>query len=274
MNLCKCGCGILVKKNYKHGHGRRGKTNSKQHNHAISFANNKKITVKCKQCKNDFYITPSILLKGKGKYCTKDCYSKSMIGVAPPEQARINAIASNTGRKCSEETKRKISKANSQNNGFKNKHHTLESLKKISEASLKNWGNESYRNKILNDPKKKEYCRRGALEAAKKMSTLGYYDTKPELLMQSILNKLNIKFSHPFEIKNIEHFYLCDFYIPEYNLVIEVDGKYWHKYPNLREIDLIRNDELKNKGYNLIRVWENEFDLNTIKNLLAKMEKK
>jgi hypothetical protein len=38
MNYCKCGCGTLVKQNYKQGHG-RGKTNSIEHNRLISKAN-------------------------------------------------------------------------------------------------------------------------------------------------------------------------------------------------------------------------------------------
>jgi very-short-patch-repair endonuclease len=62
-----------------------------------------------------------------------------------------------------------------------------------------------------------------------------------------------------------------DFYIPSKNLLIEVDGIYWHGRNigddklNVDQANSRRNDKYKNelairKGYNLLRVWEDELD--------------
>jgi very-short-patch-repair endonuclease len=47
-----------------------------------------------------------------------------------------------------------------------------------------------------------------------------------------------------------------------------VDGKHWHNYPNGSEIDKIRNLELIEKGYKVLRFWENEFTEKEIKEAL------
>lgn len=82
----------------------------------------------------------------------------------------------------------------------------------------------------------------------------------------------NIKFETQFEIcYNEINFRSYDFYLSEFNLLIEADGDYWHsnpsKYQNkilteVQEIN-IQNDKFKNKlakkfGYNLIRFWETD----------------
>jgi len=45
-----------------------------------------------------------------------------------------------------------------------------------------------------------------------------------------------------------------------YNIVLEVDGKYHHNFPNGREIDSIRTEEMEEVGYRVLRFWEGEFD--------------
>jgi very-short-patch-repair endonuclease len=84
-------------------------------------------------------------------------------------------------------------------------------------------------------------------------------DSKPELLMQKILRKLNIDFIKHKPI-NIKHNYQCDLFVPKYNLIIEIDGIYWHNYPYGRKIDKIRTNELISAGYKVLRFWEGMFD--------------
>ena len=84
--------------------------------------------------------------------------------------------------------------------------------------------------------------------------------TKPEIEMKRCLeeNGIKYKFQHP--IMGIEHKYVADFYLPLYNLIIEVDGKNVHNYPDGREIDYVRLCELEELGYRVLRFWEGEFD--------------
>ena len=86
--------------------------------------------------------------------------------------------------------------------------------------------------------------------------------------MCRILKSINVKYLHPYFVYSIEHMYPADFFIPEYNAIIEVDGKYWHKYPIGNKIDLIRNDELEKAGFKIFRFWENEFDEESVKKVL------
>lgn len=108
-----------------------------------------------------------------------------------------------------------------------------------------------------------------------------YKPSKLEKTFANILTLLNINYSQSFYIKEIKAFY--DFYLPDYNILIEVDGDFWHtnpiKYPNgpicKCQTKNSINDEKKNKwatdnGYKLLRFWENDInnDINVVKNIL------
>ena len=82
--------------------------------------------VKCKKCKKEFYAKPSQIKRGRGKFCSKQCYgiwqSESDIkrfDIAKwrkdhpeVEEKRLKAIR---GKKLSEEHKRKLREANLKN---------------------------------------------------------------------------------------------------------------------------------------------------------------
>lgn len=83
------------------------------------------------------------------------------------------------------------------------------------------------------------------------------------------MDKLNVKYTWQFEAKDIGRFF--DYYLPDYNLIIEIDGGYYHSDPRLyEEKDLNRMqkrnkkvDEYKNKwalmhGIPILRIWEKD----------------
>ena len=89
--------------------------------------------------------------------------------------------------------------------------------------------------------------------------------TKIELKIESLLNELNINFNKNFRLNN----FLVDFYLPNYNLVIECDGDYWHSNPliyNGKELDKIqlknidrdrrKEEMLRSNEIDFIRFWE------------------
>ena len=99
---------------------------------------------------------------------------------------------------------------------------------------------------------------------ASKMSTKM---TKPEREMNQILTELQVKF----EPQKVVGSKIYDFYVPQANLLIEVDGDYFHANPDVyTEGDLnsmqkrnVKNDEFKDtlangRGYILTRVWESD----------------
>ena len=107
------------------------------------------------------------------------------------------------------------------------------------------------------------------LDMRKKL-VLPVKDTKPEIKLQNLLKALNIEFfTHQY--MHIEHGYQCDVFIPSTNTIIECFGDYWHKYPIGREIDTLRCQELRAKGYKVLVFWEREIkvmELNDLKQTL------
>lgn len=96
-------------------------------------------------------------------------------------------------------------------------------------------------------------------------------DSIPEILIQNFLKRLNIKFVAHKYMGEIEHAYQCDIFIPSLNIIIEIDGDYWHgnknnpRYQILNdyqrkriEVDKIRTNELIEKGYVVLRFWESD----------------
>lgn len=96
-------------------------------------------------------------------------------------------------------------------------------------------------------------------------SSLEYY-------FEGILSSMNIDYIHSYYVESIGKIY--DFYIPKYNILIEVDGNFWHCNPEMyenpvcktQEINLI-NDKFKSQwaldnGYKLLRFWENDINNN------------
>lgn len=88
-------------------------------------------------------------------------------------------------------------------------------------------------------------------------------DTSIEVKIQDFLKKLGVDFFTHQQMK-IKHSYQCDIFIPSMNLVIECDGLYWHKYPTGTEIDHIRTKELLQKGFRVLRLWEDKIKKMTL----------
>lgn len=88
---------------------------------------------------------------------------------------------------------------------------------------------------------------------------------------KNILDKLGVKYERQFEAKDIKRFY--DVYLPEYRVLIEIDGDYFHGYGKVHEEKSPmqkkneRVDEIKDKwaalhGIPLIRIWEHDINEN------------
>ena len=92
-------------------------------------------------------------------------------------------------------------------------------------------------------------------------------------------SQLEIDFKMFLEKQGIEHEeqfkiwkYKADFYLEDYNLIIETHGDYWHCNPEIytngpmyktQKINIERDARkapyIKSRGYNLIIIWENDF---------------
>lgn len=116
--------------------------------------------------------------------------------------------------------------------------------------------------KKLKVPKTPTEKKKYVEKQAKKM----YWNpTGPEIRLGEILKELNV---YHFSQKIIKD-KIFDYYVPKVNLIIEVDGDYWHgynkEYSELNEIQKrsVRNDKekdilAKGLGYDIIRFWEHD----------------
>lgn len=123
-------------------------------------------------------------------------------------------------------------------------------------------------NKSVIKPKK-------VLKNIKKKRSHPQYGTSKleEDFAKDFLDKLGVEYQYQFEAKDIGRFY--DFYLPKSNLIIEIDGDYWHGNPEKygenelkrHQIRAQRVDEYKNKwallhGIPILRIWESDIRKN------------
>lgn len=142
---------------------------------------------------------------------------------------------------------------------------------KMSISQKKSWDNEEKRNKqrdnrinyIKNNPNK---------------------ESNLESRFKGILDGLGFNYIFQYEICG----YMFDFYLKDFDIVIEVDGDFWHCNPNTKHKEPIyesqkltmKNDKKKNDicnkcGIKLIRFWEDDINnnlndvINTLKSILV-----
>lgn len=102
--------------------------------------------------------------------------------------------------------------------------------------------------------------------------------SKLETSFKSVLTKLNIDFECQFDIEGLNY----DFHILNTNVLIEVDGDFWHSNPlyykepiyevqkhNFKH-DLIKNDIAIRNNYTLLRFWETDINTN-LKDVVKKL---
>ena len=152
--------------------------------------------------------------------------------------------------------------------GRKHSENTSKKMKKS--ASIRNNENIGRYNRTKNH---RDNLSRKIINRIKEGRLVKTSNTKPELLMKDLLDKLNIPYKQQFLIqfknKNAKMFrHLYDFHIPNTNILIEVDGDYWHSKPEIQERDIICNQVAESKGFDVYR-----FSENLIKNDIESIEK-
>lgn len=110
-----------------------------------------------------------------------------------------------------------------------------------------------------------------------------YGTSKLETIFETdILKRLKVQYQKQFYAKDIKRYY--DFYLPDLNVLIEVDGDYYHSYGKIYEemspmqkknhrVDEIKNEWAALHGYALIRVWEHDIRNNPAKVLYLLKER-
>lgn len=208
--------------------------------------------VKCKVCDN---ITT-------GTTCSRSCYSKY-------KKTQIGILSSRYGTHLTKESKNKIGEKaklrfkDKKNHPMYGKIHSKEAKSKMSITRLKYSQIPNY----ITGFKGKKHTP----EAIKKIFTHRKY-TKPEKIVEDILKKNNIENYFQFFINDNGTCKSYDFKLKGKNILIEVDGDYWHGGPgcnghfydveNVKKNDKLKNEIALKHGYSVIHVWQSELKNN------------
>lgn len=194
----------------------------------------------------------------------------------------------NKGKVISEENKEKLRysmkefwKKNRDNDRIKERNKKISKTRKrlFKEGKLKI--NKGMLGKSVSEKTKEK------IKEARSKQKVPFKDSSIEIKIQNFLKQLGIEFYTHQYIKSIEHRYQCDILIPIMNMIIEVDGDYWHGNPQRyskeqlnqrqkkqREMDELRTEELLERGYKVIRLWEDEIkfmDINQFKKKIGEI---
>jgi very-short-patch-repair endonuclease len=242
MNYCHCGCGRLTN-THPYTTKKLGWIKNITYYNYITGHNNKKSKEEKIKYKEEKY--KKLGLWYDGKVCLCGCGEKVTIGrnYKSGHDSRCNKYTINMRGKTYEEIYGKIKGE--------------EKRKKVSDGHLGQISNKNgkcfeeiygtYRAIIIKDKIKNARAKQ-----------IPKYHTLIEQQIQHYLKKLSIKFYKHKYINKIKDSYQCDIFIPKYNLVIECDGNYWHKYPHGTEIDNHRTYQLLEQGFKVLRLWESE----------------
>lgn len=150
------------------------------------------------------------------------------------------------------------------------KRNSKQHRRKISEARAGKSYEEIYgdRAQEMRDKRRDETIQRLASEAGFCKS-----NTAPEREMKVILDELKVPYEHQYPVRNRKDkvFAVVDFRLTGTNIIIQVDGDYWHgnpkmfPEPNNSQLKTMASDRridksLKLAGWRVIRIWESELD--------------
>lgn len=181
----------------------------------------------CERCNTSFYAWKC----HSRRYCSNRC-------------AKLGHAPWNKGVSWSEESKKKMSLSHL---GKKNPHkgvpRTKETRLKISKAMIGH----------IKKPSTREKHRKNMIYKMKN-GIISNEDTQPERLVENYLLFNDILYLKQFRYD----LGVADFWIPEENIIIECDGEYWHKQPNISKRDSIQTKWLEDNDYIVYRFTDKE----------------
>jgi len=137
---------------------------------------------------------------------------------------------------------------------------TLELRKKLSKSTKKLWENAEYRKKMVSHLRRisrENWNRPGYREKIiGKVFKPDNYTSKLEILLESILRELSIEYIHQYVLGP----WSFDFYLPKYNILLEMQGDYYHNQQGQIMRDKQKASYINNNFPNLKLkyIWEHE----------------
>lgn len=205
---------------------------------------------KCEICGNSFHVSK----KSTQRFCSIECqkeWQKTRVGILNPKFNRQEKEC----EYCHKKIYVKNYKVESGQHNF------------CSSECRQKWYSEIW----SQQEEWKQFSRETILRSFKN-GKMGHVNSKPQMILNGLLNNMNIAYEREYTLD----FYSIDNYLIDNNLIIEVQGDYWHSYPlkyknilNEMQIKNIRKDKAKHtyikKYYNIeiLYLWENDIIKNT-----------
>lgn len=240
--LCKCGCGEQVSWNYK-----EEKFNDFRQGHYVRTTGgfySPTGAIKSGETRKQKFNNGELIQWNKG-ISMEDAYGKE----------RANQLKRSISE--NNERSKKISRS------LIGKKKSEEHIRKITEDRRKYWSNEEH--KIQQRDRRMRYIIKNGLQVRSKLETV----------FMEIMDSLSLEYYDQFYVSEIPALY--DFKIKGKNVLIEVDGDFWHCKPGTKfEVpkydaqksnmitDQIKNEWAKANGYTLLRFWESDIQDNRL----------
>lgn len=234
------------------------------------------VEVECESCHKQLYEHPSVYLKNKNFYCSKECYWKDKTnkmekGKDNPCYNRIETECTNCGKLISV-----IPFDYNKKNSFGDNHNFC-SQKCYWEYRSKYYVGDKH-TQVEFTEEMRERLRYARIKSLQSQDRL---DTKIQLKVNKLLEDNCIEYVREYNVE----YYSIDNYLTKYNLMIEVMGDYWHSNPtkyndkryqiNQKQYDGIHRDKIKHSyvknHYNIDILYLWEYDINNNEKLCEKL---
>lgn len=206
--------------------------------------------------------------------------SNKRTGMRFTEEHRKNISLARSGKSTgprSDETKNKISVANKKtyqikkDQGYCRPEYKM-SPEALARASLRMTGNtigkkgHHNKGKVLNlsiEQRKNRSLKRVEYLASNRTIKSG---TRPENQFINFLVENSIEYQHQYAIHTTNGSWLYDFFLPRLNLLVEIDGEFWHSTKQSIRRDEIKNNVAKEQQKCLVRISTDNMDFSIIFN--------
>ena len=233
----------------------RRKISESNKGHGVSEETRKKMSESAKGHKNALghRLSPEV----RQRLSETSTGNQNALGYHHSEEVRLFLSKLSTGHTPSEETRKKLSTAH------KGSRHSAAAIQKMSDAKMGHPVSKDTRKKLSvagkrqwsGIPKWKRdlFCASWVLAGLRSQQTFGLTPSSLERIMHKHFADAGVEF----ETQKAFFPYFVDIWIPSLNLVVEVDGVYWHNLPGIPERDRKR-DRYLIKKYNvrIVRVPE------------------
>lgn len=130
------------------------------------------------------------------------------------------------------------------------------------------WKNEKQR-QIYSDGIRNSYTderrRKISISVRERLKKNGYHlnkhgGTKLEKVVEQIFEQRGISYKRQFITKEkiLDKYRFFDFYLPVLNLIVEVDGEYWHNNIKRINLDFLKQEYADKNGFGFIRISDTE----------------